>query len=102
MYNIHPTGSGGNRRRERLLAAKAPQETSEATVVRCFQCGFPNDLRKITSGASSDRTAALLQTTAVTLASGGTSDTRELNDSVSGGCRFCHSMNVLGNNRLRL
>src|SRR3990167_8205166 len=102
MTDIHRSETGRNARPIRSILKNQPGAPSEAGWFYCYQCGFPNQKSKITLGASFDRNASLIKTTAVTLSAGGTSDTVELDDSASGGCRFCHSMNALGTNKLRL
>lgn len=102
MLNVHPTPTGGSGRRMGFIpSGDRGKDEQEADFVRCYQCGLPNNLRKVQHGDSFDRNKDFIVTTAVELTSGGTQNEREFNDSAAGGCRFCHSMNIEGRNRLR-
>src|SRR3972149_494904 len=95
MFDVHPSETGRQGRFIPSILKNQSDAQSEAGWFYCYQCGFPNQKSKITFGDSFDRNVGLLKTTVVTT-SDGTESVREFDDSIQGGCRFCHSMNPLG------
>lgn len=101
IRNIHPTSTGGtahNFLKQRSIGS--PDEPLESNFIRCYQCGFINDVTKIEVGDSQDETGKLLISTTVNIPTG-TRTVIETDESVFHGCRFCKSKNVDGRNIFR-
>lgn len=103
MFNVHPTASSrGGKRISFITSTSHLNDAVESDFVRCYQCGMANNLRKVQNGDSFDRNKDFIVTTQVAITAGGTQATKEFDDASMGGCRFCHSTNIEGKNRLRM
>ena len=100
MFYGHPTGTGGGGKRVPFIDSRQPGEDTEEHWVYCYQCGFPNDLREVKQRDALDEHGTYLITTTVSTPNGGTKNVRQIDDAQAGGCRFCHSKNLLGLNKL--
>ena len=95
MVNVHPTATGGSKRRNFPRVAFAPDEI-EDDLFQCYQCGFWNERTKIQIGDAEDDMAKLQISTAVSLADDTTVSVLEMNEAAIHGCVFCKSLNSDG------